>query len=170
MMSDNHKMTNRTRIPKRPGEPAHNSAGNPESSETSGTEGENDDSELTFRQQALLPAIALSNSIAEAARDSGIPESTLRRWLEDPSFKEELARVRQESHSIARHQIQTAMPLGISVIVELAIKDPDSALRLRAARCLVDYGLKLGDVDNISDELQDLREAARATQDEPPLA
>ena len=55
-------------------------------------------SELTFRQQAALPAIAL----AQAARDTGVAERTLRRWLEDPSFRQELDRLRQESYDLAR--------------------------------------------------------------------
>ncbi len=51
-------------------------------------------SELTFRQQAALPRIALAQ--AQAARDAGVAESTLRRWLQDPSFRQEFDRLRQE--------------------------------------------------------------------------
>ncbi len=169
MMSEKHKQTNNTRIPRRPHGTAHNPGDNSESAETSGNERENDDSDLTFRQQAVLPTVAVSTSVAQAARDSGIAESTLRRWLEDPSFREELARIRQESHSLVRQQIQTAMPTGIAVITELATKGSDEALRLRAARYLVEYGIKLGDLDKLSDDLQDLREAVKGTQDAAPL-
>ena len=47
-------------------------------------------SELIFRQRAALPKIALAQSLAQAARDTGVAERTLRRWLENPSFREEL--------------------------------------------------------------------------------
>ena len=59
-------------------------------------------SELTFRQQVALPRIALARSLAQAARDTGVAERTLRRWLEDPSFREEFDRLRQESYDLAR--------------------------------------------------------------------
>ena len=68
-------------------------------------------SELTFRQQAALPRIALAQ--AQAARDAGVAESTLRRWLQDPSFRQEfdrlrqeLDRLRQESYDLARQAMR----------------------------------------------------------------
>ena len=56
-------------------------------------------SKLTFRQQAALPRIALARSLAQAARDAGVSERTLRRWLQDPSF-------RQESYDLARQAMR----------------------------------------------------------------
>ena len=158
---------------------------------------------------SCLPLPSPPPSLRLLATRLGIAESTLRRWLEDPSFREELARIRQESHSLVRQQIQTAMPTGIAVITELATKGSDEALRLRAARYLVEprcweysrkprvkrgcrasapataagklsmtrylgmppknfqavHGIKLGDLDKLSDDLQDLREAVKGTQD-----
>ena len=61
-------------------------------------------SELTFRQQAALPRIALAQ--AQAARDAGVAESTLRRWLQDPSFRQEPDRLRQESYDLARQAMR----------------------------------------------------------------
>ena len=65
-------------------------------------------SALAFRQQAALPIIALAPSIAQAARDSGIAESTLRCWLQDPGFREELTKLRQESAELARQEFQAS--------------------------------------------------------------
>ena len=57
---------------------------------TAGNGREIEISELIFRQRAALPKIALAQSLAQAARDTGVAERTLRRWLENPSFREEL--------------------------------------------------------------------------------
>ena len=54
-------------------------------------------SDLTHRQQAVLPVMAAAPSLAEAARISGFNERTLRRWLDDDDFRAELTRLRQES-------------------------------------------------------------------------
>ena len=131
----------------------------PECSETSGNEREIEDFSLTFRQHAVLPTIAVSHSIAQAARDSGIAESTLRRWLTDPSFRTALTHVRQERQALIAHQAQAALSIGMSITTELAIQATDPAIQLRAARSLLEYGVKLLDLERISDDLQDLHEA-----------
>ena len=133
------------------------------SSETSGNERENDDYSLTFRQRAVLTTVAISRSVAQAARDSGIAESTLRRWLADPSFRRELTRVRQEYQVLNRQQALAAVPIGMSVVVALATGATDEALRFRAARFLVEHGDKQGDIDGLSDELQELRDAIQSS-------
>ena len=40
--------------------------------------------------------IAASPTIAQAARDCRVSESTIRRWLRDPVFADELELLRQE--------------------------------------------------------------------------
>ena len=62
-------------------------------------------SSLTFRQQAALTVIAATPTVAQAARQSGIGESTLYRWLEDDKFRAELIRLREESANLARQEL-----------------------------------------------------------------
>ena len=68
----------------------------------SGNEREVEKSNLTFPRQAALPIIAASPTISQAARTSGIGESTLRRWLKDDHFLDEMTRLRQESANLTR--------------------------------------------------------------------
>ena len=126
-------------------------------------------SELTFRQQAALPTIALARSLAQAARDTGVAERTLRRWLEDPSFREELDRLRQESYDLARQQAQAAMPMCLSILADAALESPDPALRLRAARYLLSYGLKFVEVDNLRERLKAVEDAFHYAKTASPL-
>ena len=116
-------------------------------------------SRLTPRQQAVLPVVAISPSIAQAARQSGVSERTLRRWLDDPSFREQLSHLHQESYDLARKQLQALVPHCISVLAAEAIENPDPALRIRAARWLMSYAVKLGEMDRLADDLKDLRGA-----------
>ena len=57
-----------------------------------GNEWNNKISDLTFHQQSALPSVVVALSIAGAARYTGLAESTLRRWLEEPAFRKELDR------------------------------------------------------------------------------
>ena len=116
---------------------------------------------LTLRQQYALPIVAVSRSMAQAARDSGVAERTLRRWLHDPSFCEELDRLRQESYQLARKQLQAALPHCIAMLAEIASECNDPVVRLRAIRTLMTYGVKFGDVDDLQRRLSQLEESVQ---------
>ena len=125
--------------------------------------GENDAaidfSGLTFRQQAALPTIALSPTLSQAARASGIAERTLRRWLVDPDFLQHIDRRRQETAHLARQELQGLLPLCASVFAD-AMKSPDPALRLRAARYALSFIIRISEVEKLDANLQDLEEAS----------
>ena len=121
-----------------------------------------------FRQQAALP-IALARSLAQAARDTGVAERTLRRWLEDPSFRQELDRLRQESYDLARQQAQAAMPMCLSILADAALESPDPALRVRAARYLLSYGVKFVEADNLRERLNAVEDAFHSAKTASPL-
>ena len=99
-MSGNRARTNRSQTARQPGKstpesapkPASRPANGPEWDEMSGNERQIEKSDLTFRQRSALPIVAASPTIAQAARTSGVGESTLRRWLEEDSFRDELTR------------------------------------------------------------------------------
>ena len=84
---------------------------------------------LTLRQQAVLPVMVNSPSLAEGARLSGVSERTLRRWLDDDAFRDELARRRQESADLACQALQGVLLRSVSVLAE-SLEDPDKTVRL----------------------------------------
>lgn len=138
--------------------------------ETSGNGGEIDLLGLSPRQQAALPAIVWSPSIAQAARASGVGESTLRRWLSDPDFRDHVALLRRESVQLARQEFQSLMPLCASVFAE-AMQAPDFSIRLRAARYALSFIIRMHDMENLGSELRDLEEKLQLradTEGSPP--
>ena len=125
--------------------------------------------EFTFRQHSTLPAIAVARSVAQAARDTGVAERTLRRWLSDPEFRKELNRVRQESYDLARQQLQALLPRAVSVITEIAENSPDPVLRLRAARYLMTYSNRIHEVEKLQSRVMDLNEAVEHIRGTNPM-
>ena len=115
-------------------------------------------SSLTFRQQAALTVIAATPTVAQAARQSGIGESTFYRWLEDPDFRVELTRLREESANLARQELQGLMLRSVSVIAE-AMDDPDKTIRLRAARYAMSFAARIGEVEKMRQEIRDIESA-----------
>ena len=116
-------------------------------------------SELTFRQQSVLPIVALSRSVAQAARDSGVAESTLRRWLSEPLFREELDRIRRESLDLSRQQLEAVLPACISAMAETALQGENPSLRFRAQRFLINFASRSMETNRLSTEMEDLLNA-----------
>ena len=108
---------------------------------------------------SVQPVVALSPSIAQASRDTGVSERTLRRWLDDPAFREQLSQLHHESYDLARRQLQALVPHLVSVLAKEAIENPDPSIRIRAARYAMNYAVRFHDVDNLTDDLRDLRAA-----------
>ena len=142
-------------------ESATNPSNPPQRPETAAYGREFEISELTFHQQSALPTVAVSRTLAQAARDSGVAERTLRRWLQDPSFRDQLDRLRAEAYDLARSQLQAAVPQLISIVAEIAVEAEDPAVRLRAARYLVTHGAKLNEVDRLHSRLRGLEDSVR---------
>ena len=136
--------------------PNRHPRGSQQPPEETGNDREIEISGLAPRQQAVLPVLALSPSIAHAARQSGVSERTLRRWLDEPAFREQLSQVHKESYELARKQLQALVPHFISVLAAEAIENPDPAVRIRAARYALSYAVRFCETDKLDDDLSDL--------------
>ena len=118
-----------------------------------------DDTEpkLSRRLILVLPILAAAPNLTEAAKEAGISEATLRRWRQDEHFKAEMDRLTNEISEPTRNGLIELMTQAFSVVREL-MEDPDPAVRLRAARATIIYGIQvcraedLRRGDNISGE------------------
>ncbi len=112
-----------------------------------------ENSALSPRQLGALPAIVGSQSQAQAARSAGIDRSTLYRWLQDQDFRQELSRLREESAALARTELQASMLHAVNVILDSTNSD-NEIVRLRAARSLLNLGLKVNEIEKLRAELR----------------
>ena len=88
--------------------------------------------DLTPKQLLALPHIASAASASEGARVANIDRSTLRRWMDDPTFRSELESMREEAFNLALSELQGLALKGALVIAE-SLNDPSPSIRLRAA-------------------------------------
>ena len=139
--------------------PETNSPFDPKVQETTANYREIEISDLTIKQKHALPALAVSRSVAQASRDSGVSEKTLRKWLDNPAFRRELDILRAESYEMSQKQLQALVPHFISVLAREALENPDPAIRIRAARYGMSYALSFRDLDKVATDLDELRSA-----------
>ena len=102
---------------------------------------------LSDRQVHALPFMTSSRTFAEAAEKAGISPRTIHRWMNDPAFREEYQRQRDEAGSIARAAIRGLMLEAVSVLAErLSSEDPQE--RVRAAKTILNFDTKTAAVDS----------------------
>ena len=135
-----------------------NPPGQAERAEMTGNDRGIANSGLTTRQQGALPVIAAAPSIAQAARYCRVSEFTIRRWLADPTFAEQPDLRCQQFADQASRQSLGFILRGVNVLAE-AMKGPDQALRLRAARYAMSYAVQIREAEKFSAEIRELREA-----------
>jgi hypothetical protein len=113
------------------------------------------------RETAIL-ALLTEKSIALAAERCGVNERTLRRWLaEDEAFKAEYDAARKATYQAGIARIQALAGRGVETLEELLDAKKFPAVRLGAARTLVELGIHQHDADSIMRKLEEIETAQR---------
>jgi len=114
------------------------------------------------RDQAVL-ALLTERTGADAARRCGVGERRLRRWLTEPSFKAECDTARAALFESAMGRIQTLAGRAIDTLEELLSAKKHPAVRLGAARTVVEVGLHQHEAATILRRLAEIESAQRAS-------
>jgi hypothetical protein len=104
---------------------------------------------LTPRQVLALPYIAAAHTVVEGAKAATIGRATLHRWMEDPVFRAQLKRLRDEAAALAHVELQGLMLKSLLVLAG-ALDDINPAKRVRAARTALSVAMR-------SDEARETR-------------
>lgn len=121
-------------------------------------------SDLSPRQQQVLPFLVSSPTLSQAARDANINRNTLRRWMEDDKFRDELVRLRQEAAELARSELQELMLLSVGVLSDAMQNAASHDVRVRAARTALSFGMQLNEMKKLQEEVETLRDSLKIWQ------
>ena len=113
------------------------------------------------REQAIV-ALLSAKSVGAAARQCGLNEKTLRRWLsDDEAFKSELAEARRGVFEAAINRVQALTTVAIDTLAALMGRGVPPAVRLGAVRTVAELAMHQHDADTILRKLHEI-EAAQA--------
>ena len=101
----------------------------------------NSEKELSERQELAIPHLVSAKSASETAELIGVNRTTIYRWMDDPTFREEYDRQRDAVADFARSSMRTLMLKALSVQAERLDSD-DPKERARAAKEIIDYDTK----------------------------
>ena len=101
----------------------------------------NSEKELSEKQVLAIPHLVSANSASETADLIGVNRTTIYRWMDDPTFREEYDRQRDAVAKFARTGMRALMLKALTIQAERLDSD-DPRERARAAREVFDYDTK----------------------------
>ena len=101
----------------------------------------NSEKELSERQVLAIPHLVSAKSASETADLIGVNRSTIYRWMDDPTFRDEYDRQRDAVAKFARTGMKALMLKALTVQAERLDSD-DPKERARAAKEVFDYDTK----------------------------
>ena len=109
-------------------------------------------SELSARQRRTIPFIITSPTIVEGVSKAGITTKTFYKWLEQPEFKAELDRQREEAAKTAFNTLTQALTKAVENLVKL-LDHTDDRLKRLACKDVIEYILKHKEIEGIEKRL-----------------
>ena len=114
---------------------------------------------LNVRQELAINELLKGNSIAQSAKNVGVSEATLNRWLANTEFKVVL---NERKSLIVDNCIDKINLLGNKAITVLdSMLDDEkvsSSVRLNASKSILDMILKFNEQRNIMDKMKEIEE------------
>ena len=101
----------------------------------------NSEKELSERQVTAIPHLVSSKSVSETAELVGVNRTTIYRWLDDPTFRDEYDRQRDAVANFARSSMRALMLKALAIQAERLDSD-DPKERARVAKEIIDYDVK----------------------------
>lgn len=119
---------------------------------------------LSANQLEAVTLLVSGMTYAETAAQLGLSERTIHRYMADPTFKEALIVLRERVAQMASNLLVARMANAITVLVEIMQNPPErhGALRLNAAKAILDYALKIRSQDAAEGRLTRLEAAMAA--------
>jgi transposase-like protein len=113
-------------------------------------------------EEALLLALACGASVEQAARQCGLSSRTVYRRLAEPDFRRRLQALRCDMVSRTAGTLTAAASEAVRTLLEILRSAAPPAVRLAAARAVLELGVKLRDAADLEERLADLERTVAA--------
>jgi hypothetical protein len=108
--------------------------------------------------EKLLLALACGATVDNAARAAGISPATAYRRLTEPAFRQRLQQVRTDMVSRAAATLTAAGTEAVKTLLVLQQPAVPAAVRLGAARAVLEMGIKLREMADLEERLAALEQ------------
>lgn len=108
-------------------------------------------------EDALLMALACGASVDQAARQCGLSSRTIYRRLAEGDFRR-LQTLRSDMVSRTAGTLTAAATEAVRTLLELLKRPATDAVRLGAARAVLEIGMKVREVTDLQEQLAELEQ------------
>jgi hypothetical protein len=119
-------------------------------------------------EDSLLLALACGATVEAAARQCGLTERTIYRRLKDAAFKARLQAVRSDMVGRSAGLLTAAASEAVRTLLALQKESAPPAVRLGAARAVLEVGMKLREVVDLQTRMDELEELVSTLQKQQP--
>ena len=109
-------------------------------------------------REKIMSALLCCSSVTDAAKKAGVSTRTVYNYMNrDPTFKERFEKEKAQLVTAATEQIQRSLAPAITTLSAI-VKDDSvpPAARVQACRTLLEYGIRLTEIDDIYKRLDEL--------------
>jgi hypothetical protein len=106
----------------------------------------------------LLLALACGATVESAARQAGVSESTAYRRLAAPEFRRQLQNLRADMVQRTAGMLTAAAGEAVKTLLSLQQATTPAAVRLGAARAILELGLKVREIADLEERLAALEQ------------
>jgi hypothetical protein len=110
----------------------------------------------------LLQLLACGATVEQAAQQAGVSARTAHRRLKDPSFQQRLQAARSDMVQRTSGMLTAAAMEAVKTLLTLQHAEIPAAVRLGAARAVLELGLKLREVSNLTERIEALEAQMRS--------
>lgn len=117
------------------------------------------------KYERAISALLQAQSISEAAKQAGISESTLLRWLhgeEHHDFQEQYRKAKRQVVQLAICQLQRSAGTAVKILLEVASgADNPASSRVSAVKTILETSFKAIELEDLEKRITDLEKFVR---------
>jgi hypothetical protein len=110
-------------------------------------------SELSARQRRTIPFIITSPTIVEGLEKAKLSRKTFYQWLEQPEFKAELDRQRDEAAKTAFETLTQSLTKAVENLVKL-LDHADDRLKRLACKDVIEYIIRHKEFEDLEKRIE----------------
>lgn len=111
------------------------------------------------KKEEALAALLSTATQKEAAKKAGISTRTLSAYLADPDFRKKYGEELQKITHSASVKLKKYMGEAVEVLhITATDQETGATARVAAARAILDYGLKVSEMEDLRNKLEEIEE------------
>lgn len=117
--------------------------------------------------EGALLALACGATVESAARQAGLSSATIHRRLRDPKFRARLQTLRDEMVQRTAGMLTAAASEAVKTLLSLQAASTPATIRLGAARAILEIGIKIREVAELTERVAALEAQLTTTNPTP---